>query len=124
MNTFGLDQNNNAPGELEQSKRLASDTSDQTTYQRLREFVEELRQNLKRRLAARRTPSGEQLGPGRGEFHIGARLVQPQPAALDRELKPGAVFGRAAAFLEQERSVDFLDVDSAVLHRLYRVGDL
>jgi hypothetical protein len=58
MNIFGLDQNND-PRELDQPKRLASDTSDQTTYQRLREFVEELRQKLQRRLAARRTPSGE-----------------------------------------------------------------
>jgi hypothetical protein len=58
MNIFGLDQNND-PRQLEQSKRLASDTSDKTTYQRLREFAEELRQKLKRRLAARRTPSGE-----------------------------------------------------------------
>jgi hypothetical protein len=42
--------------QLEQAKRLASAAaSDPTTYQRMKEFVEELRQKLQRRLAARRT---------------------------------------------------------------------
>ena len=41
--------------EIERAGRLASAVSDQTTYQRLRQFVEELEQNLKRRMAARRS---------------------------------------------------------------------
>ena len=41
--------------EIERASRLASAVSDQTTYQRLRQFVEELKQNLQRRLAARRS---------------------------------------------------------------------
>jgi Protein of unknown function (DUF2934) len=40
---------------LEQATRLISAASDQTTYQRIKEFVEELRQKLQRRLAARRS---------------------------------------------------------------------
>ena len=41
--------------EIERASRLASAVSDQTTYQRLRQFVEELKQNLQRRSAARRS---------------------------------------------------------------------
>jgi hypothetical protein len=41
--------------QLEQAKRLASETTDQTTYQRLKAFVEELRESLQRRLIARRS---------------------------------------------------------------------
>jgi hypothetical protein len=47
------------PGELERqierAKRLASNIGDQTTAQRLWGFVEELRQKLQRRRAARRS---------------------------------------------------------------------
>ena len=39
-------------------------------------------------------PLGEQLNAGRGEFHMGATLVHPEPAALDRQLHAGAVIGR------------------------------
>jgi hypothetical protein len=42
-----------------------------------------------------------------------------EPLALDRELEAGAVFVRAALELGQERPVDLLDVDAAVLHRLW-----
>jgi Protein of unknown function (DUF2934) len=52
-----MDQNED-PGELERqierARRLASGVTDQTTSQRLWAFVEELRQKLNRRLAARR----------------------------------------------------------------------
>ncbi len=41
--------------QLEQAKRLASEITDQTTYQRLKAFVEDLRESLQRRLAARRS---------------------------------------------------------------------
>jgi hypothetical protein len=40
---------------IEQANRIASRINDPTTYQRLRNFVEELRQRLRQRLAARRT---------------------------------------------------------------------
>jgi hypothetical protein len=50
---------NEDPGELEReierAKRLASRVTDRTTSQRLWGFVEELRQKLQRRLAARRS---------------------------------------------------------------------
>jgi hypothetical protein len=52
-----MDQNED-PGELERqierARRLASGVADQTTSQRLWGVVEELRQKLNRRLAARR----------------------------------------------------------------------
>ena len=41
--------------EIERANRLASVVGDQTTYQRLKQFVEELKQNLQGRLAARRS---------------------------------------------------------------------
>ena len=49
-------------------------------------------------------------------------LMQLEPAAVDREFEADAVLGRAAPVTEQERLVDFLDVDAA-LNRLDRVGD-
>jgi len=53
-----MDQNED-PGELERqierAKRLASHITDQTTSHRLWRFVEELRQRLQKRLAARRS---------------------------------------------------------------------
>jgi predicted RNA-binding Zn ribbon-like protein len=68
MNKFGLCRlietempmdRSNDPQELkrqiEQATRLASVTTDLTTYQRLKEFAEELRQRLQRRLVARRS---------------------------------------------------------------------
>jgi hypothetical protein len=41
--------------EIERAKRLAAGVTDQTTYQRLKAFVEELRQRLQQRLAVRRS---------------------------------------------------------------------
>ena len=41
--------------EIERANRLASVVGDQTTYQRLKRFVEELKQNLQGRLASRRS---------------------------------------------------------------------
>jgi len=60
--------------------------------------------------------------PSLSEPHIRPALVHPQPAALDRELEAGAVFGQGALELGQERPVDLLDVDAAVLHWLEGVG--
>jgi hypothetical protein len=50
--------------------------------------------------------------------------VLPKPAAIDRELEAGAILGRAAFVIEQERAVDKLNKDASVLHRLDRIGDL
>ena len=49
--------------------------------------------------------------------------MQPQPAQQDRALQRRAVLIRRAASLE-ERAVDQLDIDAAVMDRLDRVGDL
>ena len=46
--------------EIERANRLASVVGDQTTYQRLKQFVEELKQNLQGRLAARRFKRSDQ----------------------------------------------------------------
>jgi hypothetical protein len=40
--------------EIERANRLAASVTDHTTYERLKAFIEELRQRLKRRRAARR----------------------------------------------------------------------
>jgi hypothetical protein len=49
--------------------------------------------------------------------------MQHEPAVCDGALKPGFVFGGRALQLEQERPVDFFDIDAAVLDRLERVGE-
>ena len=41
--------------QLERAKRLAAAVTDRTTYERLKDFVEELRQRLEQRLVARRS---------------------------------------------------------------------
>jgi len=52
--------------------------------------------------------------------------MQFEPAFLDRVANAGAEFraGALAAVLRQERRVDLLDVDAAVLHWLYAGGEL
>ena len=47
-----------------------------------------------------------------------------EPTALDCQPQAGAVFGRRGALLVEKRRVDLLDVDTAILHRLDRAGDL
>jgi hypothetical protein len=49
--------------------------------------------------------------------------VTPEPALGDGEIEASFVLGRGAAFPE-ERPVDLLDVQAAVLNRLDRAGDL
>jgi hypothetical protein len=49
--------------------------------------------------------------------------MPPEPALRDRVFDTGAVFGRGASSAE-ERVVDQLDMDAAILHRLGCVGDL
>jgi hypothetical protein len=50
--------------------------------------------------------------------------VHYQPAALNRQRQTGAVFSRLSAMLVQERPVDLLDVNAALLDGLDAVGDL
>jgi hypothetical protein len=47
------------------------------------------------------------------ELHIGAALVFPKPAARDRKIEPGLVFGRAAFQVVEKTPVDQLDEDAA-----------
>ena len=58
------------------------------------------------------------------DLHVCAVLVHPEPAAFNGQLDPGAVLRRRAALLVQERLVDLLDVNAAVLDGLNRLGDL
>ncbi len=50
--------------------------------------------------------------------------MQFQPAARDRKVEGGLLFGRRGFQIEQERRVDLLDMDAAVLRNLDRIGDL
>jgi hypothetical protein len=68
--------------------------------------------------------SSEQIGARLRELHVGSAVVQHQPAAFDRQLEAGAIFGRRCVLPKQEGRVDQLDVDPAVLHDLGGVGDL
>jgi hypothetical protein len=49
--------------------------------------------------------------------------VLPQPAARNGKPKAGFVVGWTGGVIEQERSIDFLDGNSAVLHGLDYVGN-
>ncbi len=110
-----MDQNED-PGELERqierARRLASGVADQTTSQRLWGFVEELRQKLNRRLAARRLKQQtssrahelwEQHGrpgwPGRGVL-AGGKIRGPRPLATRR---PRCLIGRSRTSPAQSR---------------------
>src|ERR1700751_1979394 len=62
--------------------------------------------------------SGEQCCTGVGEADIGAALVQDQPAISNGTIEAGLVFRRRALELIQERLLDLLDIDPAVLDRL------
>ena len=68
--------------------------------------------------------SGEQICAALREPDEGSALVQHQRTALDRQVKDSLEFVRFALLAEQERPVDQLDVDPAVLHDLDAVGDL
>ena len=58
--------------------------------------------------------SGEEPSALLGQPYERAALVQPKPAAFDRELETCAVFRRRAAQFVQERPVDQFDIDAAV----------
>ena len=65
----------------------------------------------------------KQRRTGIGEPYIGAALVPPEPALRDGPRDPGAEV-IATATRSEERRVDPLDVDAAILHRLDAVRDL
>jgi hypothetical protein len=65
---------------LEQAKRLASEISDQTTYQRLKAFVEDLRESLQWRLAA----CPRTLGTARAAYGTGSRVLVTGRAGTQR----------------------------------------
>ena len=50
--------------------------------------------------------------------------MQLQPAAGNRQIEAGLVFGRRGFLREQERPVDLLDLDAAVMDDLDGVGNL
>jgi hypothetical protein len=50
--------------------------------------------------------------------------VQFQPALLDRAIETSLILGRRTLQLEQERPIDLLDIDPAILDRLESVGEL
>jgi hypothetical protein len=64
----------------------------------------------------RPSPSGEQIGAGRRELHVGSGVMHFQPAPFNGELQAGAVFRGRALVAEQEGAVEFLDIDSAILN--------
>ena len=92
-----MDQNEDDPKDLErkieQASRIASSITDQTTYERLRAFVEELRQKLRQRLDARRTKQ---------EIRVRARELWEQSGCpTDRDLE--FWFQAEAEISERER---------------------
>jgi hypothetical protein len=58
----------------------------------------------------------EHLRAGRCESDERAALVHDEPTALDRQLHAGAVLRGTCFVLRQERPIDLLDVDPAVLY--------
>ena len=50
--------------------------------------------------------------------------MHDQPAPCDGELQAGAVFRRRALVAEQERAVDLLDINPAILDDLESLGVL
>jgi hypothetical protein len=60
--------------------------------------------------------SGEQIGAGRRELHVGSGVVYFQPAPFNGELQSGAVLRRGAPVDVQEWAVDPLDIDPAILN--------
>jgi hypothetical protein len=61
---------------------------------------------------------------GGEQLHIGAAVVKRQPAPVGGIGEAGAELAGAALQREQERRIDLLDVDAAVLDRLDAGGEL
>jgi hypothetical protein len=68
--------------------------------------------------------SSEQIGPGLAEPHERAAVMQFEPAALDGELETRRILRRRAPIDVQERTVDLLDIDAAILHHFEGMGVL
>ena len=68
--------------------------------------------------------SGKQISADLPKSHVSPGLMLPQPTPFNREGKPCAVFGRAAAMAEKKRAVEQLDLNPQVLHWLHGAGDL
>jgi hypothetical protein len=68
-------------------------------------------------------PSGKQFRTDLSEFHIDPGLMFPKPTFGNRRIKTGTLFGRATTD-SQERQVDQLNMDAAILYGLSRIGDL
>jgi hypothetical protein len=75
-----------------------------------------------RSIAARRCHSRKQIRAGLGELHVSAALMHFEPATPDRQVEPGAVFGRRGLQIEQKWRVEQFNVDAPVLHGLNRAG--
>jgi hypothetical protein len=69
---------------IEQARRIASTITDQTTLERLRAWVEELKQSLRQRLAARRAK--EEIKHALGSF--GSKTVGLQAATWSFGFRP------------------------------------
>jgi len=62
--------------------------------------------------------SGEQVRAALRQFHERAAVMHFEPAALNRQVEAGPIFRRRSFVAKQERAVEFLDIDAAILHRL------
>ena len=67
---------------------------------------------------------GEQVRAALRQPHERAAVVHFQPAQANGTIEALRVFRRRALVAEQERAVEFLDVDPAILHWLEGVGVL
>jgi hypothetical protein len=76
---------------IEQASRIASSITDQTTIERLRGWVEELRQSLRQRLAARRAKEAIKHALG----NSGSKTVVPQAATWSSGFQPSLKSRRA-----------------------------
>ena len=63
-------------------------------------------------------PSGEQVRAGLRQLHERSAIMNFQPARANRAFEAGRVFRRRRFVAEQERAVEFLNVDAAFLDRL------
>ena len=63
-------------------------------------------------------PSGEQVRAALRQLHERSAIVNFQPARANRAFEAGRVFRRRRFVAEQERAVEFLDIDAAFLDRL------
>jgi len=89
-----------------------------------RSAVGESRHRIPRRIYRLNLGLSEQIGPGLSEANKRSTLVHHQPTAFNRQLQTSTVFSRRCALPKQERRVNLLDGDPAILYGLHGVGDL